>query len=402
MDPILESSPAPESAGPGRGLIFAMACAAGIAVANIYYNQPMLGVITRSFRGGMATPMIPTVTQLGFASGLLLLVPLGDLIERRWLIMIQFLLLAVTSAVAALAPSDWVLLGASCLIGVGASVAQQVVPLAASLAAPSRRGAVVGSVMSGLFMGILLSRTLAGFVAAHWGWRAMYWLGVPMALVGASTTRWLPRNPPAVSMGYGSLLRSLLDLWREEPRLRRAACTQGLLFAAFSAFWTILALHLEQPPLSRGADIAGLFGIIGATGVMAAPFAGRLADRRGHGPVVMMGAAFALLAWLVLAGWNSLAGLVVGVILLDFGVQSALIAHQHLVYGLKPEARNRINTIFMVGMFIGGSVGSSGAMLAWKKAGWRGVGGFGLLVSLLAVLAGVRKSSKGNPVTTGH
>lgn len=373
---------------PGKGLIFAMACACGIAVANIYYNQPMIGVITRSFPGELAPSLIPTATQLGYALGLLLLVPLGDLIERRRLIVSQFFVLALSLLFAAVASTGWVLLGASLCIGFTASVTQQIIPAAASLVSDNRRGAVIGSVMSGLLTGMLLSRILAGFIATHYGWRTMFWFGIPLVLAGAaSMALLLPLSRPVTSMKYGLLLRSLLRLWSEEPRLRRATLTQGLLFAVFSAFWTILALHLEQPPFHLGADIAGLFGIIGVVGVLAAPIAGRLADRRGPGRVVSTGAFAALLAWLVLAGWNSLTGLIFGVILLDFGMQSAMVANQQIIYGLKPQARNRVNSLFMVGMFIGGSLGSGGAMLAWKVADWQGAAISAIAVALTAFLA---------------
>jgi predicted MFS family arabinose efflux permease len=372
---------------PGKVLVFAMACACGIAVANIYYNQPMLGVITRSFPDELAPSLIPTATQFGYAIGLLLLVPLGDLVERRRLIVSQFLVLALSLLFAAAASTGWALLGASLCIGFTASVTQQIIPAAASMASDNRRGSVIGSVMSGLLSGMLLSRILAGFIATHYGWRAMFWIGIPLVLIGAiAMALLLPLNRPVTSMKYGPLLRSLLQLWHDESRLRRATLTQGLLFAVFSAFWTILALHLEQPPFHLGADVAGLFGIIGVVGVLSAPIAGRLADRRGPGQVVSTGAFATLLAWLVLAGWNSLAGLIFGVILLDFGMQSAMVANQQIIYGLKPQAHNRVNSLFMVGMFIGGSLGSGGAMLAWKVADWEGVACSAIVVALTAFL----------------
>ncbi len=355
-----------------------------MGVANLYYNQPMLGVIARSFPGDAATALIPTLTLLGYAAGLLFLVPLGDLVQRRRLIMVQFLAMGVALALAALAPSGQALLVVSFLIGAGASVVQQVVPLGAALATNERRGAVVGSIMSGLFCGILLCRALAGFVAAHLGWRAMFWIGVPLALLGALSTRILPEIEPSTTLNYTGLLSSLVRLWREEAPLRRATFTQTGLFMAFNAFWTILALHLEMPPICKGADTAGLFGIVGLVGILAAPLAGRQADRRGYRPVVLLGVGTALAAWLVLAIWISIPGLVVGVILLDFGIQSALIAHQQLIYSLRPEAKNRINTIFMVGMFLGGSLGAAAAMLAWKRAGWSGVSVLSIALCLAA------------------
>ena len=297
------------------GMTLVMAVACGVAAANIYYNQPMLGIMEAAFPGQVTViGLVPTATQLGFAAGLVLLVPLGDRFERRRLILIQLAALTLSLAAAALAPDAWSLVVASALVGGTSSVTQQIVPFAAELAEPSRRGATIGLVMSGLLCGILLGAPLPAF-----GWRAMFWLGLLLAVaVGLLLAAVLPRSRPKTQEGYGALLKSLAILWREEPELRRATIIQGCLFSSFSALWTVLALQLDAR-YHLSAEIAGLFGIIGAVGVLFAPIAGKIADRRGPRTVIGLGSVIMLTSWVVFEVWGMIAGLIVGVILLDFG-----------------------------------------------------------------------------------
>lgn len=375
---------APTTQPLSTALTLTMAATTGLAVANIYYNQPMLGLIERDLPG-TAAGFVPTVTQLGYALGLFLLVPLGDLVERRRLIVAQFLALAVALAGAALAPSGSALLLGSLAVGALATVAQQIVPLAAHMAPPARRGAVIGKVMAGLLLGILLSRTLAGFVAQQAGWRSMFWLGVPLAIVAGGVLRVaLPHSRPEKAPSYPALLGSLWHLWRDLPVLRRSTLTQALLFAAFSAFWSILTLYVQQ--LGHGSSVAGMFGIVGAAGVFAAPLAGHLADRRGPGAAITAGTALTMVGWAIAGLSHGLVGLAIGCIVLDLAVQGALISHQHGVYALRPEARARLNTLFMGGMFLGGALGSALAMVAWQAAGWQGTALLGGGLAALALM----------------
>lgn len=382
----------------GRTLTFVMAAATGIAVANIYYNQPMLGVIQSAFAGQQAAQLIPTATQIGYAAGLFLLVPLGDMMDRRRIIIVQFGLLAAALALAAMAPTAWALVAASLLVGAASTVAQQIIPFAASLASPERRGQTVGTIMSGLLCGLLFSRTLAGFVATHAGWREMFWVGTPLAIVaGTAMAVALPRNHPFVAMPYSNAMKSMVQLWRTEPTLRSATTVQAALFASFTVFWTILALHLREPRFALGADVAGLFGIVGAVGILAAPLAGRIADRRGPQLVALIGVAITFASWIIFGYWGSIIGLIVGVVILDFGVTSTLISNQHVVFGLHPEARGRLNTIFMTGMFLGGSFGSAGATVAWSEGGWSAVSAFGAVLAMIAAAIQVYVQLRGRP-----
>lgn len=379
---MLSNPPAP-SISWKLSLIMAITC--GMAVANIYYNQPMLGIIQSTFAGQKGlTGFVPTTTQLGYALGLLFLVPLGDRIERRLLIVLQFVALALSLVVAALAPDAWSLLIASALVGVSASVAQQILPFAAALSSPERRGATIGVVMSGLLCGILFGRALAGAVAVHYGWRAMFWLGMALAIVaGVVLAVALPKSPPRTQASYAELMGSLGALWRDEPKLRTATMIQACVFGSFSVLWTTLALQLEHQ-YQLGADVAGLFGIIGAVGVLFAPIAGRLADRKGPHFVIGLASVVMMASWLVFGVWGTVAGLVAGVVLIDFGAQGSQVSNQHVIQTLRPEARNRLNAILMGGMFLGGAIGSAAASLVWARAGWSGVCALGAIFAAMA------------------
>ncbi len=359
-----------------NSLVWLMALACGLVVANIYYNQPLLAAIGRTFqvRAGRAT-LVATATQVGYTLSMLFVVPLGDMLERKRLMLLLMLGVSACLALAAWAPTFAVLAGASLLVGLCSAVPQLLLPMAAHLAPAADRGRIVGRIMSGLLIGILASRTLSGYVGAHLGWRVMFEIaaGLMLALLGLLAWR-LPRDQPQFAGSYGSLMKSLLTLTATLPALRRSALVGGLLFASFSVFWTTLAFYLEGPAYGYGSDVAGFFGLIGAAGALAAPLAGRTADRRGSAFIIGVGTLLALVAFGVMGlggGW--LAGLVVGVILLDVGVQAAHIANQTQVFSLVPEARSRLNTVYMTSYFTGGSLGSVVGGLAWMHFGWAGV-----------------------------
>jgi predicted MFS family arabinose efflux permease len=389
MSEPIDHSSAGAAQGPPltRGMLFLLAATAGLSISNIYYNQPLLGEFQRSFPASTHwVGAVPTATQLGYAVGMFFLAPLGDRFKRRTLILWQIVGLCLMLATAAMAPNLATLAGASLMIGILATIAQQALPFAAELARPEERGAAVGFVMSGLLLGILLARTAAGLVAEHLGWRTVFGMSVGVMIVlGIVIALRLPRRAPTSELGYGSLLRSMWDLARDEPVLRDASLTGAALFAAFSTFWSVLSLLLAGAPFNLGAQAAGLFGIVGAAGALVAPLAGRSADRRGPNAVIRLAIGLTSLSFVIFAlSGSSLSGLVIGVIVLDIGIQAAMVSNQSRIFAIRPQARSRINTIFMVAYFVGGAVGSGVGVFAWHHAGWTGVCGWGLFCTLVA------------------
>lgn len=385
------STSASESSAPDqrslRGLLLLLATIAGVAVANIYYNQPLLDNFRESFpRSASWVGAVPAVTQLGYAAGMLLLAPLGDRFDRRLLILLQIAGMCGALVVATSAPSLTVLIAASLAIGVLATIAQQAVPFAAELAPPSERGHAVGTVMSGLLLGILLARTASGLVAQYFGWRAVFAASV-VALLALAVVIWirLPKSKPTSTLPYGKLLVSMWHLVVEHPGLREASLTGAFMFAAFSIFWSVLALLLAGAPFHLGPQAAGLFGIVGAAGALAAPLAGKFSDRRGPRSIISLSIALVAVSFVIFGvSGASIAGLIVGVIVLDVGVQAAQISNQSRIYALSPHARSRVNTVYMVAYFIGGAAGSAVGAIVWPMFGWVGVSVAGLVFAALA------------------
>jgi predicted MFS family arabinose efflux permease len=370
-------------------LVWLMSAATGLAVAGNYYAQPLLPAIAHEMGISAAgAGSIVTTAQLGYAVGLLLIVPLGDLFERRRLIVSMTVLSALGLLLTALSTSMTGLLVGTALAGTFSVVAQLLVPLAATLAQPENRGKVLGTVMSGLLMGILLARTVSGLVAGLGGWRAIYWVGaVAMLLVALLLARRLPRYQHSVGLSYPRLLLSVLALFKQEPTLRLRAFLGATSFAAFSVLWTSMAFLLAAPPYNFSTVTIGLFGLAGAAGALAAPVVGRLGDKGRGEQATLAGMVMLLLSWLPLAlAPKSLWALLVGVLLLDLAVQGVNVSNQAAIYRLQPDARNRLTSAYMTCYFIGGASGSLASAAAYGVAGWNGVCMVGAAVCLSGLL----------------
>jgi len=389
------ASGAVKSPALGISLLATLAVAAGLSVANIYYNQSMLGVLAHQFGVSPSTiSIIPVLSQCGYAFGILFLSPLGDRFERKGLILITMLALAAALAGTALVPSLTWLAIASFITGVLATVTQQLVPMAVHLAPAAERGKVIGTVTGGVLLGILLARTVSGYVTDHADWRIMYWIAAGLMMTTTAVLAvLLPRVEATTQASYRQLMASLWRLVRTHRVLRQAALIQTLIFAAFLAFWSDLAILLQQSPYHLGGTAVGLIGIVGAGGALAAPIAGRFSDRRGPAVVVSIGAGLVVLSFAIFGLFQgSMIALVAGVIVMDLAVQSSQVSNQARVYALDPAARSRLNTVFMTAMFCGGAVGAGVGGIAFQYLGWTGTCLFGGGAALLALLLSLSHS----------
>ena len=369
-----------------------------IVVANIYFNQSVLNLIAGSFPNEWgAVSLIPMVTQVGYAVGLFFLIPLGDYIERQRLILRQAQVLFLAMIGMMLSPTATVLVFFSFLTGMAATVAQQIVPLAASLSRTSARGKTVGTVMSGVLAGILAGRAIGGLIGQYFGWRGVFLSGAIMTLLAIFfILRILPTQSLSTpKFNYLAVLRSLGLLWKNEPQVRGATLTQAMLFASFSVLWTVLPFWLAYR-YDYGAGITGALAALGLIGILCAPLAGSFSDRQGPFRMVVFGVILMLLAWTVFWRWNSFVGMVVGILLLDAGEQCVLIANQHTIYSLRPDARNRLNTLFMCVMFIGGACGSLTATWLWETThSWALISSAGGGLVIMGMLIAVKRKYSG-------
>lgn len=378
------------SGGISRTVIWLMSVISGLVVANIYYNQPLLGLIAGELKvPESAVSKISVLTQLGYAAGLLLIVPLGDKLFRKKLILADLFLVFAALLWMTFGTELWMLYIASLLIGVTSVIPQLFIPIAAELSSDQEKSSNIGTVMSGLLLGILLSRFIGGIVGELWGWRAMFGIAAGlMVAVWVAIYRMLPELQPNFKGTYGELMKSVFHLARTQPVLRLASFRGAMAFGSMCALFTTLVFHMENPPFNVGSSVVGSFGLAGAVGALAAAKVGKLQRYFDLNRIIFYSLLVVLGSWLFsyFAG-ETYWGLIVGVILVDLGVQSSHIMNQTNFFMIKSSAVNRLNTVYMVSYFIGGSLGTWAASVAWQHAQWSGVCFVGAVMALSALAA---------------
>lgn len=383
------NKPVPKAPLPFLGL----ACAVG--VSGIYYNQPLLLEMSHTFHTTVGQAgFVAVATQVGYASGLLFCVPLGDVLERRGLIVRMYAGVATALLLVAFAPTMSVLIAASVMMGLFCSVTHIVLPIAPDLADDASRGRAIGIVMTGLLLGILLARTFSGWVSDLGGWRSVFVIAAIVNLAFAPMfRRFMPKLPPKQDLSYADAMRSLWTIFRAQPLLRESCAMGALVFASFSCFWTTLAFLLDSH-YGLGAGIAGSFGVVGAAGALVAPIAGRLSDKRGPRWVISVGVTILASSYIWLWAEEKaslpfgvhIAALAIGVVVLDVGSQMIQVANQTRIFGLDPSARSRLNTVYMTVYFSGAAAGSAFATIAWVRWQWNGVCGLAITCVAMAAL----------------
>jgi len=366
-----------------NSVLYLMSMAAGLVVANLYYSQPLLHQMSVEF--GVSESAISNVslaTQLGYAFGLLFIIPLGDKISNKKILQFDFSLIVISLICAATSTTLYPLIISSFFIGISSALPQLFVPMVAQLSDDKGRGRAIGIVMSGLLIGILGSRVISGFIGKAFGWRVMYFTATSLMLLLFVLLQYkLPKITPSYKGSYGSLLKSIGHYFKTEAELRLAALRGGLGFAGLSAFWTTFVFLMEDH-FGYGSDVAGIFGVFGIIGALSAAVVGKLNNRYKKNNIILFSTTLTMISWVVFmfSGYYMI-GLALGVILIDLGLQVLHITNQVIIFSENPEARNRVNTVYMVGFFIGGSFGTFLGAFAWQNYGWHGVSGLGLIIS---------------------
>lgn len=370
-------------------LVLIMAIACGVTVANLYYIQPLLSEIARAFSvNEVSIGSVAMLTQIGYAVGMLFLLPLADIREKRLMIVILLICASCALILMGSAFNITLVAVASFAVGFTSVVPQLVVPLSAELAEPEVRGKIIGTVFSGLLIGILLSRTFSGVIGENFGWRIVYFMAAAIMLIMAIVMRVaLPVCRPTSNLKYGELIKSIGGLIKTYPVLREAAFNGAMMFAAFSIIWTSLTFLLENH-YNMGAEVAGLFGLVGIAGALASPMVGRIADKKSPKFTIGIAIIITIIGYIffLLFGFK-IWGLIIGIILVDLGVQSCQVSNQARIQALNGRARNRINTVFMVSYFIGGAFGSFFSSYSYMHFGWIGVCILGLITQAAALIS---------------
>lgn len=387
-----------ENAGLPALLLWTLAIVAGVTVANLYYNQPLLNMVRDELDiSDFQANLISMITQVGYALGLLFIVPLGDLYQRKYIIVTNFSLLIVSLLVMAVSTSIYVIWAAALFTGICSVIPQIFIPIASQFSRPEHKGRNVGIVVSGLLTGILVSRVVSGFIGEMFGWREMYYIAAGMMVAcGIVVMRVLPPIQPTFQGSYKGLMASLVSLLREYPELRIYSLRSALAFGSVLAMWSCLAFKMSGAPFYAGSDVIGLLGMCGVAGVLSASFVGRYVKRIGVTRLNVIGCGAMLLAWWLMSwGENSYACIIAGIIVIDIGMQCIQLSNQTSVFELCPKASNRINTIFMTTYFIGGSLGTFLAGTCWQSAGWHGVVATGVVLTGCSLLITVSFRIKG-------
>ncbi len=367
--------------------LFAVSC--GITVANLYYSQPLLTLIAKSFQTTeSAAGYMFALTLVGYTTGLMFLVPMGDIVNKRKMVLILLSIIFALHFAVIVSPNIFALGLCLYLLGCCSIVAQLIIPLAAGLTVPEKRGSVVGFVMSGLLVGILASRSVSGFLASLYGWRAIYWVAAALTLMLLlALALWMPNVKPKMSLPYIKLIKSLAIVFREHAILRSSCAFGAATFAGFGIFWTNFTFYAAGAPYHYNSEVIGLFGLLGLAGCAGAAFAGKFADKSGPLPAITVAFILILVAFAVLGLFGSnLIALCLGVILLDLGAQVNQVSNQSRIYTLPHEIHSRVNTLYMTAYFLGGSAGSAIGTYAWMQFGWMGVCTTGFIITLLGLL----------------
>ncbi|MEC5165396.1 putative MFS family arabinose efflux permease [Flavobacterium sp. PL11] len=365
-------------------VLYLLSISAGLVVANLYYNQPLLHQIAVSYKVSDAeVSNVALFTQLGYALGLLFIIPLGDKVSNKKILQWDFLVMVISLIAAGLANSLFILIISSFFVGFTSAIPQLFVPMAAQLSDDKNRGRAIGIVMSGLLIGILGSRVISGFVGEQFGWRVMFYAAaVMMVLLFVILKFKLPSIKPVFEGSYVSLMKSLYHYFSTDSSLRLATLRGGLAFAGLSAFWTTLVFLMEDS-FGYGSTIAGAFGILGIVGALGATVVGKMGEKISNHSIIVFGTLLLIVSWIIIVfSGHSIIGLMAGVLLVDLGMQSLHITNQKIIFSNTPEARNRVNTIYMVGFFIGGAFGTVAGALAWGNYKWIGVGTLGIVLSV--------------------